>query len=66
MRQSPTPEHVFQTEPFSDRDDPSSSSEDSDRVQIVERLAWTPKQRLDYLVDMIAFEERAHQARRLG
>ena len=42
------------------------SSEDSDRVQIVERLAWTPKQRLDYLVDMIAFEERAHQARRLG
>jgi hypothetical protein len=40
--------------------------EDSDRVQIVERLSWTPKQRLAYLVDMIAFEERARRARRLG
>jgi hypothetical protein len=35
-------------------------NDDSDRAQIVERLAWTPKQRLDYLVDMVAFEERAH------
>jgi hypothetical protein len=40
--------------------------EDPDRAQIVERLGWTPKQRLDYLVDMVAFEERARRARRLG
>jgi hypothetical protein len=39
--------------------------DDSDRDQIGERLGWTPKQRLDYLVDMVAFEERAHRARRL-
>ncbi len=39
--------------------------DDSDRSQIVERLHWAPKQRLDYLVDMIAFEERARRARQL-
>jgi hypothetical protein len=33
--------------------------------QIVERLRWTPKQRLDYLLDMLAFEERARHARRV-
>jgi hypothetical protein len=33
--------------------------DDSDREQIVERLGWTPKQRLNYLLDMLAFEERA-------
>jgi hypothetical protein len=40
--------------------------EDPDRAQIIERLSWTPKQRLAYLVDMVAFEERARRARRLG
>ena len=40
--------------------------EDPDLVQIVERLSWTPKQRLAYLVDMVAFEERARRARRVG
>jgi hypothetical protein len=39
--------------------------DDSDRDQIAERLSWKPKQRLAYLVDMVAFEERAHRARRL-
>ena len=34
-----------------------------DEDQIVERLGWTPKQRLDYLLDMLAFEERARTAR---
>ena len=34
---------------------------DSDRNQIVERLGWTPRQRLDYLLDMLAFEERARR-----
>jgi hypothetical protein len=38
----------------------------ADRDQIAERLRWTPKQRLAYLADMVAFEERAHRARRLG
>jgi len=42
-----------------------SPIDDSDRDQIAERLGWTPKQRLGYLVDMVAFEERAHRARRL-
>jgi hypothetical protein len=40
--------------------------DDADCYQIAERLHWTPKQRLAYLVDMIAFEERAHRARRVG
>jgi transcriptional regulator with XRE-family HTH domain len=35
----------------------------TERDQIRERLRWTPKQRLDYLKDMLAFEERAHRAR---
>lgn len=42
-----------------------SGTDDHDRVQIRERLAWSAKQRLDYLVDMLAFEERAHRARRI-
>ena len=38
----------------------------TDLDQIVERLSWTPKQRLTYLVDMLAFEERARSARRIA
>jgi len=30
--------------------------------QIVERLQWTPRERLRYLLEMLAFEERAHAA----
>ena len=33
--------------------------------QIAQMLAATPRQRLQCLLDMLAFEERAHQARRL-
>ncbi len=47
------------------RGEATAPTDDSDRDQIAERLGWTPKQRLDYLVDMVAFEERAHRARRL-
>jgi len=36
-----------------------------DEDLIVERLSWTPKQRLDYLLDMLAFEDRARRARRI-
>lgn len=34
-----------------------------DRSQILERLSWTPRERLTYLLDMLAFENRARQAR---
>jgi transcriptional regulator with XRE-family HTH domain len=39
---------------------------EDDRVdwdQISERLSWTPVDRLRYLTDMIAFEERARRAK---
>ena len=39
--------------------------EDVEIDQIVERLAWTPRERLDYLLDMLAFAERAYRARRI-
>jgi hypothetical protein len=45
--------------------DEASRGEPFDRAdddQIAERLRWTPKQRLDYLLDMLAFEERARRA----
>jgi len=37
--------------------------EDVDLDQIVERLGWTPAERLRYLLDMLEFEELAHTAR---
>jgi len=37
----------------------------TDADQIVERLRWTPKQRLAYLLDILDFEARAVRARRL-
>lgn len=36
---------------------------DVDDDQIAERLRWTPRERLQYLLDMLAFEERARSAR---
>jgi hypothetical protein len=42
-------------------DDPT----DVDLDQIVERLGWTPWERLQYLLDMLEFEELAHRARRV-
>jgi hypothetical protein len=33
---------------------------------IVERLTWTPAERLRHLLEMLAFEERARKARVLG
>jgi hypothetical protein len=39
--------------------------DESDREQIVERLGWTSRQRLDYLLDMLAFEDRARRAHRV-
>lgn len=49
-------------EPF-DHSMPPNVEDESDRAQILERLRWTPKQRLAYLVDMISFEQRAHRAK---
>ena len=37
--------------------------EDVDLDQIIERLSWSPAERLQYLLDMLAFEERARLAR---
>jgi hypothetical protein len=36
-----------------------------DLDQIVERLGWTPLERLQYLLDMLDFEDLAHKARRV-
>jgi len=36
---------------------------DVDDDQIAERLSWTPRERLQYLLDMLTFEERARSAR---
>jgi len=53
--------------PESEVDAKASGTVDrGDDDQIRARLTWTPKQRLDYLLDMLAFEERAHGARRLS
>lgn len=41
----------------------SVAADEVDVDQIIERLQWTPRQRLDYLLDMLAFEERARRAR---
>jgi hypothetical protein len=43
----------------------SSELDEAERLQIAERLCWTPKERLHYLLDMLAFEERARRARPL-
>jgi uncharacterized protein (DUF433 family) len=67
-------EEILQTYPSLEADDITAcllyaiqqDVADPDRSQIVQRLSWTPQQRLDYLVDMVAFEERAHRARRVG
>jgi hypothetical protein len=39
--------------------------EQTDLDQIVERLGWTPSERLQYLLDMLEFEELARRARRV-
>ena len=36
-----------------------------DQDQLAERLRWTPLERLRYLTDMIAFEDRARSARKV-
>lgn len=40
--------------------------DDDTRAQLRERLTWTPLQRLRHLLDLLAFEERARRARRVG
>ena len=42
---------------------PRTRPDDVEVDQIVERLGWTPRERLQYLLDMLDFEERAHGAR---
>jgi len=45
---------------------PNHDDEPVDADQIAERLSWTPKQRLAYLLDMLDFEKRARRARRVS
>jgi hypothetical protein len=42
----------------------SSGLSEDERSQIAERLRWSPMERLQYLLDMLAFEELARRARR--
>lgn len=44
----------------------SRSLDSGERSQIAGRLRLTPAERLDYLMDVIAFEEVAHRSRRIG
>ena len=43
--------------------DAAPHDEHTDLDQIVERLSWPPHERLQYLLDMLAFEEKARRAR---
>jgi hypothetical protein len=52
-------------DPMPTRDDGGQPTMSDDLDQIVERLTWTPRERLQYLLDMLAFEERACAARRV-
>jgi hypothetical protein len=45
-----------------ERGGPEFESDVVDLDQIVERLGWTPAERLRYLLDMLDFEEKAHRA----
>jgi len=53
-------------ESSADSDQPDGTVDTDTLGQIRERLSWTPAQRLAYLRDMVAFEQRAHAARRLA
>jgi hypothetical protein len=55
--------------PLMTRGSAASQAEDlgsADADQIAERLSWTPRQRLRYLLDMLDFEDRARRARRIS
>jgi hypothetical protein len=41
----------------------ASAVDEGERSQISELLDMTPQQRLERLLDLLAFEERAHRAR---
>jgi hypothetical protein len=47
------------------RDAPPDSLSEDERSQISARLRLTPADRLKYLMDMLAFEDRARHARRV-
>jgi hypothetical protein len=48
------------------RDAPLEELSDDERSQVAARLRLSPTERLRYLMDMIAFEELARSARRIG
>jgi uncharacterized protein (DUF433 family) len=67
-------EEILETYPHLEADDVTAcllhaiqqDVADPDRSQIVQQLHMTPKQRLAHLVEAVAFQERAHRARRVG
>lgn len=60
-------EEILKAHPYLEADDITAcllyaireENVDPNRSQIIQRLSWTPKQRLAHLVEMVAFEERA-------
>jgi len=58
-------EEILETYPYLEADDITAclqyaireDSAEPDHSQIIQRLSWTPKQRLDHLVEMVAIKE---------
>jgi hypothetical protein len=65
MRRAESNRHVAPGFILRPADAATFTKDESDRDQIVERLGWTSRQRLDYLLDMLAFEDRARRAHRV-
>jgi len=67
-------DEILETHPYLEADDITAcllyaiqqDVADPDRSQIAQHLHMTPKQRLAHLVEAVAFQERAHRARRVG
>jgi len=61
---------ILEAYPYLEADDIAScllyaireENAEPDRNQIIQRLSWTPKQRLAHLVEMVDIEERALEA----
>jgi uncharacterized protein (DUF433 family) len=65
-------EEVLETYPYLEADDVTACLQyatreeaELDHSQITQRLSWTPKQRLDHLVEMVAIKELGHRAQQV-
>jgi len=67
-------EAILEAYPYLEADDITAcllyavreDSAEPDRSQIIQRLSWTPKQRLDHLVEMVAIKELGRRAQRVA